>query len=242
MNNNRFDEMENFDAEIPSHVANYLCEVRGQKIKLLLDKYFQENSMVLKGIDIGCGTGNHIAYLQEIIPTLEIDGLDYSKKMLELAEKKGLKNNFIHSSMTNIQNIQNETYDFAFAVNSLHHLSSKKDQLQAIKEVLLLLKKGGIFIIHEINIKNPVIRFYMDYVFPNIRNIDDGSEVWLTEETLKHGGFDIEDIDYFTFVPDFTPSILMPVMVAIDKLLSKSPLSLCGAHIMFVLRKRPASR
>jgi len=139
--------------------------------------------------------------------------------------------------MSHISHAKDNSYDFSYAINSIHHLPSKQDQAKTLDEVFRILKPGGIFTIHEINIKNPLIRFYVNYIFPRIRNIDDGSEIWLTEKRVRKSNFVIEKIDYFTFIPDFTPKFLMSTMVVIDKVLSHSPLSIFGAHVMYVLKK-----
>ncbi len=237
---NHFDEIDNYDDEIPKHIANYLLEVKTQKIKEVLQKHFNAKTAeksILKGIDLGCGTGGYINHLQKIDSTLAIDGLDYSQKQLAHAKLKGLNNHFIHSSMSAIDTVKDETYNFAYAINSIHHLPSKNDQSKTFAEIFRILKPGGTFIVHEINIKNPLIKFYVDYVFPRIRNIDDGSEIWLTEALVRESNFIIEQTQCFTFVPDFTPSFLMGMMVKLDKLLSKSFICKFGAHIMFVLKK-----
>lgn len=232
---NHFDTIDNYDDEIPAHIASYLREVKSQKIIDTLKQFI--NKIDLNGIDLGCGTGEYVKYLEEKSSLLSIDGLDFSEKQLEHARKKGLKNNFIRDSMSDITNAKNCSYDFSYAINSIHHLPSKNEQSKTLNEVFRILKPGGIFIIHEINIKNPLIRFYVNYIFPKIRNIDDGSEIWLTEKLVKESHFSIEKIDYFTFIPDFTPAFLMKTMIVIDKFFSQSPLSIFGAHIMYTLKK-----
>ena len=80
----------------------------------------------------------------------------------------------------------------------------------------------------------------MNHVFPRIRNIDDGSEIWLTERLVKETKFILEEIDYFTFVPDFTPALMMGTLTKLDNFLSNSLLSVMGAHVMYTLRKPTA--
>ncbi len=237
---NRFDAIENYDEEIPKHVAEYLTHVKTDKnlkilAEIIADSNTQENPV--KGIDIGCGTGEYIESLQKLCPEMIIDGLDYSEKQIEHAKNKGIKNNFFHSSMSDMSAIENNSYDFSYAINSIHHLPSRQEQINTFNEVYRILKAGGVFIVHEINTKNPIIKFYVDYIFPRIRNIDDGSEIWLTEDIVSKSKFCIEEINYFTFLPDFTPKFLMGLMVKLDKVLSASRLSVFGAHVMYVLKK-----
>lgn len=238
-NLNRFDEIESYDDEIPKHVADYLNGIKTQKNLQILARFTnaENKAQEIKGLDLGCGTGEYIAHLQSLEPALTLDGLDYSEKQLTQAKNKGLENNFIHASMSDISMVGDDVYDFAYAINSIHHLPSIDDQKKTFSEVYRLLKKNGVFIIHEINTKNPLIRFYVNYIFPRIRNIDDGSEIWLTEQLVRESKFTIEEIQYFTFVPDFTPEFAMKFMVAVDRFLSRTPLSMFGAHVMYVLKK-----
>ena len=194
----------------------------------------------LKGIDLGCGTGGNISHLQRTSAELAIDGLDSSEKQIEHAKRKGLTNAFIHASMSDMVSVRNEEYDFSYAINSIHHLPSIETQTRTFDEVYRILRPDGIFIVHEINAKNPIIRFYMNHVFPRIRSIDDGSEIWLTERLVRETKFIVEEIDYFTFVPDFTPALMMGILTKLDQFLSNSMLSVLGAHVMYVLRKPSA--
>lgn len=236
---NRFDEIDNYDDEIPKHVADYLNDIKTQKNLQILKRFSnnEDESQVIKGLDLGCGTGGYMAYLQNLQSNLMLDGLDYSEKQLTHAKNKGLTNHFIHASMSDISMVKDDVYNFAYAINSIHHLPSIDDQKKAFSEVYRILKKEGVFIIHEINTKNPVIKFYVNYIFPRIRNIDDGSEIWLTEQLVKQTEFSIEEIQYFTFVPDFTPKFAMKFMTNLDSYLSKTSISVLGAHVMYILKK-----
>ena len=108
-------------------------------------------------------------------------GIDYAQKQVEHAniflneiDKELVK----FGSFINIPYPDN-TFDFVYTINVLHHLQSQEEQEKAFKEAHRVLVKGGRFIIHEMNIKNPVFRFYMSYIFPLIKNIDEGTEIWI---------------------------------------------------------------
>jgi ubiquinone/menaquinone biosynthesis C-methylase UbiE len=232
---NHFDQIENYDEEIPRHVALYLNEVKTGKNLRVIRELLKDRDHI-KGIDLGCGTGEYAHSLQSRCDGAVIDGLDFSARQIELAQAKDYQSTFIHASMTDID-APDASYDFAYAINSIHHLPSKEAQEQMFSEVRRILRPGGVFIIHEINTKNPVMRLYMNHIFPRTRNIDDGSEIWLTEDMVDKSGLTVTEVDYFTFVPDFTPKFLMGPFVAVDKLFSNSPLAVLGGHVMWVLQK-----
>jgi ubiquinone/menaquinone biosynthesis C-methylase UbiE len=234
--NNHFDQIKCYDKEIPSHIAKYLNKIKTNKNVHVINDLMRDRSTI-RGIDLGCGTGDYTHNLQIACgENTIINGLDNSSRQIEIARAKGYGNTFIHASMIDIDYPDN-SYDFAYAINSIHHLPSKIAQEQMFSEVRRILRPGGVFIIHEINIKNPIIHFYMNYIFPHTRNIDDGSEIWLTDDMIRKSGMSVKKVEYFTFVPDFTPKRLLGTLAFFDKILSNSPFSVLGAHVMWVLVK-----
>ena len=83
------------------------------------------------------------------------------------------------------------------------------------------------------NVINPIIHFYLSYIFPKLRNIDEGDERWITKELIHRSDFKLTDTDYFTFTPDFLPKVFLKMFQKLDLYLDKSRLSSLGAHIMF---------
>ncbi len=51
-------------------------------------------------LDVGCGTGNHIVYLQK---TFQVEGLDYSEEMLAEAREKYPVTRFHHADMADFE-------------------------------------------------------------------------------------------------------------------------------------------
>jgi ubiquinone/menaquinone biosynthesis C-methylase UbiE len=74
--------------------------------------------------------------------------------------------------------IQEASFDFAFSINTLHHLGDRAS-VAALAEVARVLKPGARFFLHEKNARNPLSRFYLGYVYPIVRRVDEGTELWL---------------------------------------------------------------
>jgi SAM-dependent methyltransferase len=231
-----FDLLDDYDGELPEHVVNYLNDVKTLKTANVVRK-FGTSTGLMKGLDVGCGTGNHALSLQELIPGCTVDGLDVSTRQLNKAREKGFPNQLIHAPMY-ATGIPDESYDFIVAVNSIHHLKTRQLQRESFSEFHRILKPRGILVVHEMNVSNILMRLYMKYVFPHTRSIDDGTELFLRELPFGEDEFDVCEVDFFTFVPDFTPRLLMGSMVAMDKRLSRGRLSKFGAHVMWVLERK----
>lgn len=230
-----FDLMLDYDGELPQHVVTYLNNVKTEKTADAI-RALRDQTEDLVGLDVGCGTGNHALTLQELIPNCLIDGLDVSQRQLNMAREKGFPNRLVHAPMFDT-GLADESYDFVVAVNSIHHLQSRDQQTRAFQEFHRLLRPNGIVVVHEINVTNPLMRFYMRHVFPRTRSIDNGTELFLTSLPINQERLIVRMTDHFTFVPDFTPQFLMGPLVALDKRLSRSYLSKLGAHVMWVLQR-----
>jgi len=77
-----------------------------------------------KTIDLGCGAGNYAIYLAS--KGFEVTGIDISSKAVEIAKgkarKKGFKCNFLVADVLGNLNEIDETFDFAYDWQLLHHI------------------------------------------------------------------------------------------------------------------------
>jgi SAM-dependent methyltransferase len=129
-------------------------------------------------------------------------------------------------------------FDFLYVINVLHHLNSAEEQRRAFKELLRVLKPGGLLFVHEINTRNILFRFYMGYVFPSLNCIDEGVERWLLAHRLHtYTEAAVVDVRYFTFLPDFVPAAIVRLLSPVERLLERSAARVYSAHYMAVLRK-----
>ena len=97
-------------------------------------KKFKKNDIVC---DAGCGNGKNIKYLNE---KCNMIGFDKCQKLVEICEKKGynVSNDDILNSSFNDQ-----TFDYIICIAVIHHLDSEEKHINAIIELLRILKLNG---------------------------------------------------------------------------------------------------
>ncbi len=93
-------------------------------------------------LDLGSGSGRHLMKIKDGKMFL----LDFSRKMLELAEKKAEKNGiqaeFIKSELDIIPK-PDGFFDYAICISALHCMPTKKRREKVAEELFRALKKGG---------------------------------------------------------------------------------------------------
>ena len=72
-----------------------------------------------------------------------------------------------------------KSFEFAYVINVLHHLPPER-QLEALGQVASVVSPGGLVFVHEMNPINPLFRFYLGYVFPILKGIEEGVETYST--------------------------------------------------------------
>src|SRR5207253_596478 len=125
-----------------------------------------------------------------------------------------------------------QTFDFAYAINVMHHITEDQQRARVFAEIVRVLKPGGIFFLQEINVSNPLFRFYMVYVFPLMRSIDEGTENWIDPQRLPAvaGASWQSDVDYITFIPDFAPAIVQRIFEPVEHYLEQTAIRKWSAH------------
>jgi len=109
-------------------------------VRLISNKINRSESIKeLAAIDIGCGSGRHIALLKESGIGI-VYGSDYSMNALKLCQSLNLKD------LINCENgrmaFKDNTFDITVAWGALHY-SSKDETLSMINEIRRIMKKGG---------------------------------------------------------------------------------------------------
>lgn len=94
-------------------------------------------------LNVGCGHGADFVSFKR---GFELHGLDFSREMLKLAKKYADKYEFTANLVqADIRCLpyKNESFDWAIAVATYHHLDKKGDRLSALWELRRVLKPGG---------------------------------------------------------------------------------------------------
>ncbi len=94
-------------------------------------------------LDIGCGPGTMVPYLQDA----EYVGLDVSAEYVEKARRRFPQARFICQSVGEYDQVEPNYFDVVLALGILHHLDDNDDQSQVVK--YLLSRDRGRFVRSE---------------------------------------------------------------------------------------------
>ncbi|MGQ0650068.1 MAG: lysylphosphatidylglycerol synthase domain-containing protein [Gemmatimonadaceae bacterium] len=228
-----FDQIaEQYNAQWSPHVWDLLLD---RKLGFMADALPTPPAAAGVGLDLGCGLGLQTAELRK--RGYQVIGLDPSVGLLAVGQQRLGPSPVIAGSALELP-FPDQSLDFVYTIGVLHHLPGRDAQRDALGEITRVLKPGGTFLVHESNPRNPLFRFYMGYLFPILKRIDEGTEWWIDPRTWQTtNGLRLEGVRYFTFLPDFTPRLMMTAAVAVERLLERGPTRAYSAHYMAVLRR-----
>ncbi|MFH8120048.1 MAG: class I SAM-dependent methyltransferase [Candidatus Aenigmatarchaeota archaeon] len=137
----KYDEKE--QRKVWDEIAEGWSNWRSQPLKEVIEFVEENKENVGKVLDVGCGNGRNLIPFAKL--GFECYGIDFSKKMIEVAKDKfkklNLKGNFKVGNATRLQ-FPSETFDYLICIAMLHHLN-KEDGEKAIKEMKRVLKNNG---------------------------------------------------------------------------------------------------
>jgi SAM-dependent methyltransferase len=258
-----FDEIAHeYEEQIPRHIRERLLAKKVGLMRASLAAAGIEGAA--RGLDLGCGQGWYLGALAEV--GFRMHGIDYSAGQLRKAAENARQavatasdpDTGVGASGTAAVEARRRlcqadaqalpfpdaSFDFAYSINAFHHLPSRAAQERAVREIVRVLRPGGVFILHEINTLNPVFRLYVGYLFPLIKQIDEGTERWILPSDLPAapGAAWAADRTYFTFTPDFVPSALQRLLGGAERRLERSALRRFSAHYQACLVKDPGDQ
>jgi len=140
--------------------------------EICVDKSFEsiacpENKQIIKWmkdlngkkvLELGCGLGEASVYFAKM--GAEVTSTDISKEMVRktesLAEFHGVKVRGIVVSANDLNNLDDDYYDFIYAGNLLHHVEIEK----CLRNLYPKLKPGGVAFFWDPIAYNPIINIY----------------------------------------------------------------------------------
>lgn len=166
----------------------------------------------LRILDIGCGTGETLTFLDSYLPIPKLSGVDSSQVAVNYAKKRG------HSDIRKVDALnlpyQDNTFDYILLLDVIEHI---KDDASLLSEAKRVLKKGG-----KILITSPALQFiWSDH------DRDQGHFRRYTRTMIKklanNEKLKIMRISYFNF-------FLSPAIIVIRLLSNLKPLKKLGAY------------
>ncbi|MGD9202754.1 MAG: ubiquinone/menaquinone biosynthesis methyltransferase [Chitinispirillia bacterium] len=129
-------------------------------------------------LDLGCGTGDLCLLLAESFSRIKVFGLDPSRRMLKIAQKKAIKSGFTRNISFQIGDALklpygDETFNGSITGFCIRNITDHK---KALDELFRVLKPGGTCVILELHVpqKNPFVylyRFYAKIFIPFVASI-----------------------------------------------------------------------
>lgn len=222
-----FDQIaDEYKSQISEHVRDKLLQ---GKIQMMIDTLSQHGIQTGSGLDFGCGQG---WYAREMMTRgFAMTGCDASENQLKFAQQTSPQLQLTTLDEGSI-GLPDHSVDFIYTINVMHHIEDVQLREKTWRELVRVVKPGGLIMIHEMNTVNPLFRFYLGYVFPLIKSIDEGTEQWLdpTHPPQVEGANWQQETRYFTFLPDFIPTWLAALLAPLEAALEKSRFSHWSAH------------
>ena len=229
---------EGYEQNIPQHVQDRLIVRKIEAMQYWLEPLGAREGW--RGLDVGCGQGWYASEMAK--RGYHMSACDTSLGQVLSAQsyvhQKGVAVN-LHAADARSLPFADSTFDFAFSINVIHHITPYKTRIEAIQEIIRILKPGGIFLLQEINTANPIFSLYLGYLFPLLRDIDEGTEAWVLPTalpTIEGASWD-SNILYFNFLPDFTPQFLLDALESVEQFIERSRFRHWGSHFVACLLK-----
>jgi ubiquinone/menaquinone biosynthesis C-methylase UbiE len=226
-----------YQDQIPAHIRDRLLD---RKIEFMERRLAERAGRGARGLDVGCGHGWYACELTS--RGYDLDAVDSASGQIEqalsLAAARGCGARFQTADAEHLP-WPDGTFDFVYSINVIHHVTPIEKRRRVLAEIVRVLKPGGQFFLQEINTENPLFRFYMSYFFPLLCDIDEGTEEWIRPSRLPDvaGARWARDVDYFTFLPDFTPRPVLDALAGLEARLERSPIRTWSAHYIARLEK-----
>lgn len=144
-----------------------------------------------KILDVGCGDGFHLSLLRKYgNKEWRLEGVDIDERAAEMAEKTGLT---VHKGTIENLNLPENSYDFAFMIQTIEHVAHPAEVLSAVYKIL---KPGARLVVVTDNTDSVDFRLFKNaywggYHFPRHWNLFNRKSLTKLAEKC---GFAVADI------------------------------------------------
>ncbi len=143
---------------ISTHTSHFSGEVNLDQIKKQFPAWrgyfsrFLPKDKNIKIIDLGCGTGGFVYWLQQI-GYQNSEGIDVSPEQIEATKKLGIKN-IRQANLKEFLRDKRNFYDVIFMNSVIEHFT-KEEILDVLDIIYQSLKTGGVFVAQTPNAESP---------------------------------------------------------------------------------------
>src|SRR3989344_3261682 len=185
MEQNEYIKMEHFEKFYWWHKGKLFM------VNELLNKYLLKKKGKLKILEIGCGTGKTLSTLST---WGEVYGIDISKEAVNFCKSKGFKN----VELADINEMDIKKYEGKFdLIVTLDVLEHIQDDVETLKRIYKMLKKGGLVLINV-----PAYKFLWSEHDEALHHKRRYHSLELTQK-VKDSGFTIIKKSHFVFTTFF---------------------------------------
>jgi 2-polyprenyl-3-methyl-5-hydroxy-6-metoxy-1,4-benzoquinol methylase len=174
--------------------SSFFAQARIEWIKQKLTKL--SSKKINKILDFGCGTGNSIPILDNVLKPHQLIGIDLSEESINISNQnyKSSKISFFTSDSIP----KNSNCDFAYCNGVFHHIPPE-NRYSAVNTVYNMLSHNGVWAFCENNPWNPGTRYLMNKI------PFDKDAITLSfleaKKLLLENGFKIIDISFHFIFP-----------------------------------------
>ena len=143
----------------------------------VIDKYIPDGSSVL---DVGCGTGRHLLFLKR--KGCHVVGLDYSREMIKIAERKVKDVEIVLADMRDIP-FPDDFFDFSICMfSTIGNVDPGREK--AVEEMYRVSRRGIIFSVYNQEAIDKVKNWYLS-INLHLEKVHDHT-VYLKEGLISH--------------------------------------------------------
>ncbi|KAG0690397.1 tRNA methyltransferase, has a role in tRNA modification [Pichia californica] len=129
-----------FVHDVYNEIAQHFSQTR-YKPWPIVSNFLETRKVNSFGVDVGCGNGKYIGINKKVF----ILGSDYSTGLIDQAKILHERESFNDIIVADGMNLphNDSTFDFAISIAVIHHFADEKRRIDAIEEILRVLKPNG---------------------------------------------------------------------------------------------------